>query len=88
MTGSPWMYIPACVAILAASINLTRRLWVVNAAALAFQYLAVFVLLLTVRPPGLALVKLLVGWMVTLALFLSLITDGEVRSFKGFFKYI
>ncbi len=63
MTGSPWMYIPACVAILAASINLTRRLWVVNAAALAFQYLAVFVLLLTVRPPGLALVKLLVGWM-------------------------
>ena len=87
MTGSPWMYIPACVAILAASINLTRRLWVVNAAALAFQYLAVFVLLLTVRPPGLALVKLLVGWMVTLALFLSLITDGEVRSVKGFFKY-
>lgn len=77
------MYIPAVIAILAAAINLTRRVWIVNASALALQYLAVFLLLLTMRPVSLALIKLLVGWMATLTLFLSLITDGTIRSVKG-----
>ncbi len=87
MTSAPWMYIPAVLAIIAAGINLTRRVWVVNAAALGLQYLAVFVLLLTVRPVSLAVVKLLVGWMVTLTLFLSLITDGKIRGAKAFFSF-
>ncbi len=87
MTGASWMYIPAVLAIAAAGINLTRRLWVVNAAALGLQYLGVFVLLTTVRPASLALVKLLVGWMVTLTLLLSLITDGKIRSAKAFFSF-
>lgn len=81
------MYIPAVLAIAAAGINLTRRVWVVNAAALGLQYLGVFVLLLTVRPVSLAVVKLLVGWMVTLTLFLSLITDGKIRGAKAFFSF-
>ncbi|MEL7645172.1 MAG: hypothetical protein AAGU04_02735 [Anaerolineaceae bacterium] len=87
MTAAPWMYVPAVLAIAAAGINLTRRVWIVNAAALALQYLGVFVLLCTVRPVSLAVVKLLVGWMVTLTLFLSLITDGKIRSAKAFFSF-
>lgn len=87
MNSAAWMYIPAVLALLAAGTNLTRRVWIVNAAALTVQYLAVFVLLCTVRPSSLAVVKLLVGWMVTLTLFLSLITEGEVRKVTGFFKF-
>ena len=52
------------VALVAALANLVRRQWLVNIIALALQYLAVFVLLLALRPPLLALIKLLVGWMV------------------------
>jgi hypothetical protein len=81
------MYIPAIFAIVAAGVNLTRRVWIVNAIALAIQYLAVFVLLCTVRPVSLAVVKLFVGWMVTLTLFLSLITDGELRKASGLPKF-
>lgn len=81
------MYIPAIFAIVAAGVNLTRRVWIVNAIALAIQYLAVFVLLCTVRPVSLAVVKLFVGWMVTLTLFLSLITDGELRKASGLLKF-
>lgn len=81
------MYIPAIFAIVAAGVNLTRRVWIVNAIALGIQYLAVFVLLCTVRPVSLAVVKLFVGWMVTLTLFLSLITDGELRKASGLLKF-
>jgi hypothetical protein len=81
------MYIPAIFAIVAAGVNLTRRVWIVNAIALAIQYLAVFVLLCTVRPVSLAVVKLFVGWMVTLTLFLSLITDGELRKASGLLEF-
>jgi len=87
VTNAPWMYIPAIFAIVAAGVNLTRRVWIVNAIALAIQYLAVFVLLCTVRPVSLAVVKLFVGWMVTLTLFLSLITDGELRKASGLLEF-
>lgn len=39
--------------------------WRVNAAALAVQYLAGFVLVSLSWPPGLAVVKLITGWMAT-----------------------
>jgi hypothetical protein len=75
------------VALVAALANLIRRQWLVNIIALALQYLAVFVLLIALRPPLLALIKLLVGWMVVLLL---LITLASLKSFlpgQAFFHF-
>lgn len=68
------------IALLASLINLVRRQWLVNVIALAIQYLAVFLLLTTVRPLGFAVIKLLVGWMSTLTILVTLTSLGTMQS--------
>lgn len=65
------------VALLSGMINLVRRQWMVNIIALALQYVAIFVLVLTLRPVTLAIIKPLIGLMVTLVIYLTLRGYGK-----------
>lgn len=58
--------------LLASYSNLTIRIWRLNTAALMIQYLGVFILIGSVWPLELAIIKLLVGWMVSAVLFITL----------------
>ncbi len=78
-----WLFIPAGLMLLAAEVNLTRRQWLVNLIALAAQYLGMFLLLTLVRPPTLAAIKLIVGWMDTLVLYITLASVGELYTLKA-----
>ena len=78
-----WLFIPAGLMLLAAEVNLTRRQWLVNLIALAAQYLGMFLLLTLVRPPTLAAIKLIVGWMDTLLLYIALASVGEFYTLKA-----
>lgn len=74
MNQLEWVF--GILALLLAAFNLVRREWATSIVALALQYLTVFFLLLGLRPPNLALVKLLTGWMATLVLYLTLASSG------------
>ncbi|MEA3327770.1 MAG: hypothetical protein U9R53_10790 [Chloroflexota bacterium] len=52
-------------------VNLILREWRINAIALAFQYLAAFVLVTLSWPVGMAVIKLIVGWMATTAIAIT-----------------
>ncbi len=65
---------------LAAAINLVRRQWAINVLALGLQYTFVFLIILEVRSPMLAGIKLLVGLMVSLMLYLTLMSSGLIES--------
>ena len=78
-----WLFIPAGLMLFAAEVNLTRRQWLVNLIALAAQYLGMFLLLTLVRPPTLAAIKLIVGWMDTLVLYITLASVGELYTLKA-----
>jgi len=78
-----WLFIPAGLMLFAAEVNLTRRQWLVNLVALAVQYLSMFLLLTSVRAPSFALIKLIVGWMATLVLYITLASVGEFYAVKG-----
>jgi len=57
--------------VITAMVILIFRDWRINTAALALQYLAVFYLVTLSWPIGLAIVKLIVGWMATAAIGLT-----------------
>jgi len=57
--------------VITAMIILIFRDWRINTAALALQYLAVFYLVTLSWPIGLAIVKLIVGWMAAAAIGLT-----------------
>ena len=57
--------------VMAAMINLIFRDWRIMAGALAVQYLAAFVLVTLSWPIGMAVVKLIAGWMATAAIAFS-----------------
>ncbi len=78
-----WLFIPAGLMLFAAEVNLTRRQWLVNLIALAAQYLGMFLLLTLVRTPTLAAIKLIVGWMDTLVLSITLASVGEFYTLKA-----
>ncbi len=78
-----WLFIPAGLMLFAAEVNLSRRQWLVNLIALAAQYLGMFLLLTLVRPPTLAAIKLIVGWMDTLVLYITLASVGEFYTLKA-----
>ena len=77
------LFIPAGLMLFAAEVNLTRRQWLLNLIALAAQYLGMFLLLTLVRTPTLAAIKLIVGWMATLVLYITLASVGEFYAVKG-----
>lgn len=72
--------IAVVVLLLSAAINLVRRQWALNILALGLQYVGVFLLILEVRSPLLAAIKLIVGLMVSLMLYLTLISSGLIES--------
>jgi len=71
--------IAVALLLLAAGINLTRRQWALNILALGLQYVCMFLLILEVRSPLLAAIKLIVGLMVTLMLYMTLSTSGLIE---------
>ncbi len=58
-------------------VNLIIREWRFNAIALALQYLAAFVLVTLSWPVGMAVVKLIVGWMATTAIALTILRQHQ-----------
>jgi hypothetical protein len=54
--------------VITSTVVLVFRNWRINALALAVQYLAAFALVTRVWPVGMAVIKLIVGWMATTAL--------------------
>ena len=73
--------------LLMALINLVWRQWLVNMGALALQYGMVFLLLITFRNPSLGIIKLLVGLMVTLVLYLTLVSLGTLQPLQYIFRF-
>lgn len=63
MIEAPWIYIPVAVLALTALFLLVNWNWRAGIVALAIQYLAVFWLTAAAWPLGLAVVKLVAGWM-------------------------
>lgn len=63
--------------VITAMVILIFRDWRINTAALALQYLAVFYLVTLSWPIGLAIVKLIVGWMATAAVGLTCLRQME-----------
>jgi hypothetical protein len=57
--------------VISAMVILIFRDWRINTAALALQYLSVFYLVTLSWPIGIAVVKLIVGWMATAAIGLT-----------------
>lgn len=72
--------IAAVILLLCAAVNLVRRHWVLNVAVLALQYVCVFLIILEVRTPLLAAIKLIVGLMVSLMIYLILRSSGLIDS--------
>jgi len=72
--------IAVVILLLSAAINLVRRQWALNVIALAIQYVCIFLLILEVRTPLLAAIKVIVGLMVTTMLYMTLISSGLIES--------
>ncbi len=66
--------------VIATMVILVFRDWRFNAAALAIQYLAAFVLVSLSWPMGMAVVKLIVGWMATSAITLTCMRHTHTES--------
>lgn len=66
--------------VLASMTILIFRDWRFNAVALAVQYLAAFALVTQVWPMGMAVIKLIVGWMATAALALTCLRQKKFQS--------
>ncbi|MFN2302161.1 MAG: hypothetical protein ACK2TV_00370, partial [Anaerolineales bacterium] len=66
--------------VLTAMMILVFRDWRINAVALGLQYLAVFGLVTLSWPIGMAVVKLIVGWMATAAIALTCIRQMKTDS--------
>ncbi|MDY6846463.1 MAG: hypothetical protein SVP52_04950 [Chloroflexota bacterium] len=64
--------------VITAMVILIFRDWRINTAALTLQYLAVFYLVTLSWPIGLAIVKLIVGWMATAAIGLTCLRQMDV----------
>jgi len=66
--------------VITAMVILIFRDWRINTAALALQYLAVFYLVTLSWPIGLAIIKLIVGWMATAAIGLTCLRQMDDNS--------
>ena len=66
--------------VIASMTILIFRDWRFNAVALAVQYLAAFVLVTRVWPVGMAVIKLIVGWMATTALALTCLRQKRLQT--------
>ncbi len=73
-------YLPVYLALLAALLNLVRRQWTLNLVALIVQFVCLFPILLKILPLQLALIHPFTGLMVTLILYLTLVSVGGIKS--------
>lgn len=67
------------IIVVTAMIILIFRDWRFNAVALGLQYLAAFALFNLSFPVGIAVVKLIVGWMATAAIAITCIRQMEIK---------
>lgn len=65
--------------VITAMVILIFRDWLIIAAALAVQYLAAFILVNLSWPTGMAVIKLIVGWMATATIALTLFRQNSSR---------
>lgn len=65
-----------------ALINLVRRDWASTVIVLALQYLALFLLILSFAETSFALIRILVGWMSTLVIYLTLASSGMLKKLE------
>ncbi len=72
--------IAVVLALVAAGVNLARRQWALNILALAVQYIGIFLVILEFRSPLQAAVKLIVGLMASLMLFITVTSSGMLES--------
>lgn len=72
--------LPVYIALLAALLNLVRRQWTLNLLALLVQFVCVFPVFLRVLPLQLALIHPFTGLMVTLILYLTLLSVGGIKA--------
>lgn len=68
------------VIVITSMVILVFRDWRINAAALALQYIASFFFVNLSWPVGMAVVKLIVGWMATAAIALTCIRQNKVET--------
>lgn len=66
--------------VITAMVILTFRDWRINTIALGLQYLAAFILVSLSWPVGMAVVKLIVGWMATSAIALTCLRQMNSES--------
>jgi hypothetical protein len=66
--------------VITAMIILIFRYWLINALAMAVQYLAAFILVSLSWSMGMSVIKLIVGWMATAAVALTLFRQRPARS--------
>lgn len=72
---------PSFILIVITSMTiLTFRDWRINAGALALQYLAAFIMVTLSWPIGMAVTKLIVGWMAAASLALTLLRQNHPHS--------
>ena len=76
----PW--IAVSIGLLAAWINLVRRKWVVNVIGLGIQYLCIFFVFPKTESIMPSLIKVFVGLMVTLVIYLTILSTGSIRREK------
>ncbi len=65
-----------------ALINLVRRDWASTVIVLALQYLALFLLIFSFAETSFALIRILVGWMSTLVIYLTLASSGMLKKLE------
>lgn len=80
----PW--IAVVIGLSAAWVNLVRRQWVVNVIGLAIQYLCIFLVFPKTESIMPALIKVIVGSMVALVIYLTILSTGSIRREKISFK--
>lgn len=81
-----FLIIVVIIGLTVALINLSRRVWLVNIVCLFIQYLFVFILYPKAEGLIPALIKLLVGLMVSLIIYLTLLSTGEIHRSKIKFR--
>ena len=73
------VFIATVIGLLAGLLNLMRRKWLVNVFGLAVQYLCIFIVFPKADGISPALIKIIVGLMSTLIIYLTILSSGAIR---------
>lgn len=67
------------IGLLAGLVNLIRRKWLLNVTGLAIQYICIFIVFPKTEGITHALVKIIVGLMATLIIYLTILSTGSIK---------